>query len=164
MPPTRNSDLPRQLGDPRAQQRLQHREVRREAARELAGAALGEEAGRQAHEVREHVLAQLRDHALGRAGEQVHLHEVHHALQREQRDEPERDAVEQRAVALLERRVEQRAHDLRKREADGRGDEQADGADGEPARVRAERGSRRASGAARRASRRASTTARRGGV
>ena len=75
--------LARQLGDPVCHQRLQHGEVGGEAARELAGAALGEEAGRETHEVREHVLAQLRDHALRRAGEQVHLDEVHHALQRE---------------------------------------------------------------------------------
>ena len=128
--------LARQLGDPRAQQRLKHREVRRQPARELAGPALGEEAGRQPHEMREHVLAQLRDHPLGRAREQVDLHEVHRALQREREDEPERDPVEQRTVALLERGVEQVAHDEREREADRRRDDEADGADGEPARVR----------------------------
>ena len=92
----------------RAEQRLQHREVRREAARELAGAALGEEAGRQPHEVREHVLAQLRDHALGGAGEQVDLHEVHRALQREQRaSSPSAMRSSSARSLLLERGVEQ---------------------------------------------------------
>ena len=66
-------------------------------------------------------------------GEQVDLDEVHRALQREQQDQPERDAVEQRAVALLERGVEQVAHDERKREADARGDDEADRADRERA-------------------------------
>ena len=124
--------LPRQLGDPGAHQRLEHGEVGGEAARQLAGAALGEEAGRQPHQMREHVLAQLRDHPLRRAGEQVDLHEVHRALQREGEHEPDRDAVEQGAVALLERGVEQVAHDVREREADRGGDDEAHGAHGEP--------------------------------
>ena len=59
------------------------------------------------------------------AGEQEHLHEVHHALQREREHEADGDAVEQRAVVLLEGGVEQVAHDLRKGEPHGGGDEQA---------------------------------------
>ena len=143
MPPTRKSDCRDSSEIHVAMQRLQHREVRREAARQLAGAPLGEEARREAHEVREHVLAQLRDHALRRAREQVDLDEVHQPLQRERSRQAERDAVEQRAVVLLERGVEQVLHDGGKGEPHRRGDER-----GRPRRRRAARdtGGRAAAG------------------
>ena len=63
-------------------------------------------------------------------------------LHGEQREQPERDLVEQRAVALLERGVEQLAHDQRKGEAEAAA-RAADGAEGERAVVRAQRASRR---------------------
>ena len=75
--------------------------------------------------------------ALRRGREQVDLDEIHRALQREQRDQPERDPVEQRAVALLERRVEQVAHDVREREPDAGRDDETDRADRERAAIRA---------------------------
>jgi hypothetical protein len=123
--------LPRCFADPCCHQRLQHGEIGGEPARQLAGAPLGEESGREMNQVREHVLAQLGDHALRRPGEQVHLDEVHDALQREREHERDRNAVEQRAIVLLERGVEQLAHDLGKCEADRRGNDEAEGRDEE---------------------------------
>jgi hypothetical protein len=137
-PPDEEEHLPRQLAHPSAHERLQHREVGAQPARELAGAPVGEEAGREPHEVREHVLAQPRHHALGGGAEQVDLHEVHHALQREEPDEQERDAVEQRAVAVLERGVEHAPDDLREGEPHPRGHHEAHRRDREPAREGAE--------------------------
>jgi hypothetical protein len=114
-PANQEQHLARHLRDPRAQQGLQDGEVGRQTARQLTGATIGEEPGRQSHEMREDVLTQPRDDTLGRRREQIHLHEVHRALQREQTDESERDTIEQRTVVSLKRRVEQRPHDLRKR-------------------------------------------------
>jgi hypothetical protein len=85
--------------------------------------------------MREEVLPQRGDHALTGGREQVHLHEVHRALQQEQQDQAERDSVEQCAVALLERRVEQVPHDLWEREADAGRNEQTGGRDHQPSRV-----------------------------
>ena len=94
--------------------------------------------------MREHILAQFRDNSLRRAREQVHLDEVHCALERESEHESDRDAVEQCAIVLLERRVEQLAYDLRKGEAHGRGDEQAHRANHQSSRVRTQARQKRA--------------------
>src|SRR5881409_2233169 len=71
-----------------------------------------------------------------RGRQEVGLREVARRLQREQADEQQRDAVEQRAVVAYERGVEQAAHDLREREPHGGAGDEADGGDDEPPAVR----------------------------
>jgi hypothetical protein len=87
--------LPRQLGHPRAEQRLQQGQIRGEATRELARPMFGEEARRQSDKMAEDVLAQAGDDALGRRCQQKDLDEIHQALEREQHEQPDRDAVEE---------------------------------------------------------------------
>ena len=100
------------------QHALQQREIRAQSARELARALLSEESRRQSHQVREQLAPQFRDHPLGHRCEQPHLHEAEQPLHGEDDDEQDRELVEQRAVALHERGVEQLAHDQRERESD----------------------------------------------
>src|SRR6185436_5741317 len=76
--------------------------------------------------MREHVFTQSGDDALRRRRQQEDLYEVHHALQREQPEEAEGDAIEERAVVSLERRVEKPSHDLGEDQPHRGGDEQAD--------------------------------------
>jgi len=47
-------------------------------------------------------------------------------LQREQPEQSECDAIEQRAVVTLERGVEKRANDLRERQTDSRGNHETE--------------------------------------
>src|SRR3954453_1657728 len=79
--------------------------------------------------MREYVLAELSDHAFGRRREQVDLNEIHQALEREQRDQAERDPVEQTAIVLLKGGIEQMPDDLRKDQTDGGGDHETDRSD-----------------------------------
>ena len=48
----------------------------------------------QSHEMREHIFAQLCDHALRGAREQEHLHEVHHALEQERQHQTNGNTVQ----------------------------------------------------------------------
>src|SRR2546430_8070583 len=74
----------------------------------------------------EDVLAQSGDDALGRRRQQKDLNEVHQALQREEPEQSDGDVVEERAVARLERRVEQISNDEREGEADGGGNDETE--------------------------------------
>ena len=58
----------------------------------------------------EEILAKPRNDALGRGREEVHLREVHHALYGEQPHQQDGDAIEQAAIVLLERGVQQVAN------------------------------------------------------
>src|SRR6185437_3321928 len=95
-----------------------------ETARQLARTALGEEAWGQPYQVREQIVAQLGDDALGGRRENPDLAEVEQPLRREQPNENERDAIERRRVGAHEGRVQQVPHDERKRERDAGADQQ----------------------------------------
>ena len=86
--------------------------------------------------MREDILAKRGDDALGRRRQEIHLHEVHHALEREESEERDGDPIEQPAVAPLERGVEQVSNDLRKREPDPRCNEQTHAGNREPSAKR----------------------------
>ena len=66
--------------------------------------------------MREQIPAQRRDHSLRRNRQQIDLREVEQRLQRKQREEAERDSVEELGVSLHEGRVEKTLNDSWKRE------------------------------------------------
>jgi hypothetical protein len=88
--------------------------------------------------VREQVLSNGRDHALGGRREEKDLREGEDALQDEQPHEEQRDAIDERPAPLLERRVQEEADDQREGQADSGGTEQADGGRYQPECVRSE--------------------------
>ena len=75
-----------------------------EPAGELAGAALGEEAGRHLEQPGEQLPPEPGHRPLADGAQQVGLDVVEHRLHGEQRHQAERDAVEQRAVAVARTR------------------------------------------------------------
>src|SRR3954470_22240450 len=88
--------------------------------------------------MREYVLAQRGDDPFGRRREQEDLDEIHDALQREQADQAERHAIEQRTVVLLEGGIEEMPHHLRERESDRCRYNQAERRNREPSAERTE--------------------------
>ena len=72
--------------------------------------------------------------------EDVHLHEIHRALDREQAEESQREPVEQVAAVLLERRIHQVPDDRWENQAGTRRGDEAQGRDGETPRVGTEQG------------------------
>ena len=125
-----------ELGDLVTHEPLHRADIGGEPAHELARPTLGEEAGGEAHQVLEQILPQPRDHALAGGREEVSLREVEQALDGEQAHQPERDAVEQRAVVPHEGGVEEIPDDLREREADRGACGEAHRRDEEPPAVR----------------------------
>ena len=99
--------LPRELGNPRTEQRLQEREVTAEPAGQLTGSALRKKGGRESDQVRKGLLSQRRHDALGGGTEQKHLHEIRHGLHREHAEEAKGNAIERVAIPLLKGRIEQ---------------------------------------------------------
>ena len=85
-------DLARKLRDPGVAQRLQDGEIGRQPARQFPRAAFREIRRRQPDEVCEQIFSQPRDYAFRRGREDEHLHEIHHALHREEPEEAERQA------------------------------------------------------------------------
>jgi hypothetical protein len=85
-------------------------------------------------------------------------------LQCEQREQAERDAIEKRTIALLERCVEQMSYDLREREADTGRDDEADGRNRQAAAIRLQSREKFAEGFGRAKLSRARSTARGGGT
>jgi hypothetical protein len=128
--------LPRELRQIVAEHRLQHRGIGRQPAGELSRSSLGEESGRQADQVREQLLPQLRYHQLRSRREQVDLHEVEHGLNREQYEKPDRYRIEQRRIRRHERRIQEVPYDLRKRERDRGAEQQAHEREQQSARIR----------------------------
>src|SRR5690606_4019623 len=103
-----------------AQDPLQQPNVGREAAGELAGAAVGEEARWHLEEAREDFAAEPGYGPLTGGAEQICLDVIENGLDREEPEQAERYAAEQRPAAIDERGVEEALDDERKREPDSR--------------------------------------------
>ncbi len=99
--------LAAELGDLVAQHALEQADVDGQPAGELAGAPVREEPGRHLQQAAEQVPPEPGHRLLAGRAQEVGLDVVEHRLQGEQAHEAERDAVEQRAVPVHERGVQE---------------------------------------------------------
>src|SRR6266550_463457 len=83
------------------------------------------------------IFAKLRDHQLGRGGQQIDLDEVERGLNREKNEQAERDSVEQLRVRRNERGVEEVPHDLGKSQRDTGASQQAHESENQSSQIRA---------------------------
>ena len=103
---------------------LHLRDVVGEPGRDLAGPRLGEKAQPEPVQVRVEALPKVRHDALAGPVQPVPADRAEHRLKREQAEQAQREAVQQRAVGLREHGVEQPFEPERHDEPDRRRDEQ----------------------------------------
>ncbi len=134
--PDKEDALPQQLWYAEANDTLNETGVGGQPRGQLTDPPYVEESGRLPNERSEQPLAKARDYLLRDGSGDVALTEVDEGLEREERNQRDRDAVEQVAVTYEERGVEQLAHDEGKGEADPRAQQHENGGKAERLQMR----------------------------